>query len=132
MSTDDALIRRAEQWIARMEQTMAECAADLARAVAEGVGGADEPCDPCAEMVKDIALYRDLLAAVRAREGWTCGSCARCAVESQPSGARRLYCMEHGWPPVQPSDFCAWWQPQQIEDGDEAPPSPPDGAQEDC
>jgi hypothetical protein len=55
--------------VARMRRTVAECAEDMADARSKGYEGADEPCESCAECVKDIAIYTnaaDALSALQA------------------------------------------------------------------
>ena len=110
MSTDDALIRRAEQWL-------------------DGV--TDEWCD-CPECAQTI--IRDLLAAVRAREGWQ-------PIATAPKDGTPVLLWWPYWANVRP--LVGWWQNnggwQSWEASDEdakppthwsALPSPPDGAQE--
>jgi hypothetical protein len=95
----DALRQRAQQWLTD-----------------EDISGLESE-DLC---IMAVAVIRDLLAALEAQQGRTCGTCGRCAVSTDRTDPtnRTLYCMEHGWPRVQAENHCSWWEPVCVEDAE--------------
>ena len=128
MSTDDALIRRAEQSIDDLLRLINACeTASMAWHV-------QQACPSCVKMFQARDAIRDLLAAVRAREGWQ-------PMATAPKDGTPVLLWWPYWANVRP--LVGWWQNNggwqswEASDEDAKPPthwrplpSPPDGAQE--